>query len=109
MPDPRHSLHWILRHRSIMSDDHTGAMGGVWNGKRVGQHHLNDLRPRSAGPDDAGEGEGGGAQTGSGNEVGEGSVGGDEECVLGGEGGEASGRGVVGAEHDRKGPSCTIC
>ena len=46
--------------------------------------------------DDAGEGEEGGSQARSGREVGEGSVGGDEECVLGGEGGEASGGGGHG-------------
>ena len=45
------------QHRSIISGDHTGAMG-VGNVERAGQHHLNDLRPWPAGPDDAGEGEG---------------------------------------------------
>ena len=44
-----------------------------------------------------------------GSKIGEVNVGGDEECVLGGDGGEASGRGVARAEHDAKAPHCAIC
>ena len=82
---------------------------GVGDGGSCHQNCPTDLHPGQGGPDDAGEGEGKEAQAGSGSEVGEVSVGGDEECVLGGEGGEASGRGVARADHDEKEPRCTIC
>ena len=82
---------------------------GVADGERVGQGHLTDMQPGPGGTDDAGEGEGRGAQAGSGREVREGIVGGDEECVLRVEGGEASGNGVTGAEQGGKKPNCTIC
>ena len=93
---------------NIMRGEISGAMG-VRDGGSYNQDNPTDLRPGQT-TRDAEEGEGGGAQAGRGSEVGEVSVCGDEECGLGAQGGEASGRGgVTRAEHDGKEPSCTNC